>query len=710
MSATSFAIKRGRAFLFEGTKIRYTGRARNEGRDYLFVQDDGVQVRLTADELARARERDCLPDWVDIRTLPDGSEMAPLVWHNATAVERARTEWRLEYCMAWAERPQTPRSERGLQPLIAAVHERREAAALAAKRYEPPAPCASSVRKWIADWEAADRVVDALVTWERFRGNRASRFAPRLDELVERCVQKHYLTEERLPVAAVHRKLVKLVKKLNRDSAAPISEPGYDAVRTAVSRLCPFTKDFCRMGAAYAREKWRAVSSGHVTDHPNEVWEVDDTRVDLICTAEDGTTVIGRPWIVVVIDRHTRMIMGFVVTFHPPDTSTAMEAIKQAILSKEDILQRHGLVALGYPASGRPDAIHVDNGKQYNSIALKRALGMLGIQHRTMPVLKAWYRAIVERAIGTLSRQVFHVVAGTTFSGIYERDAETPPDRVAKTTLSELEAKLWRWLVIEYCRAHHKGLEDTPLAVWASYFRQPGHEMRLPLPASDVEAALSLTVARKARKEGLQFKMLIYSSEWLVRLRLRPKSETRTQEVVIRVDRRDLTAIEFLDPVTNQWHPATLRRDLMARVRGRSLEEYELARAMRRNRPGDYEDDPDWSDTYDELDAHRDAAAEDRRLGTRVRAAAERERLVRDAGRLTAPEVSPVQTEDDLSAAIDRMNVHVDVTVQPVAAELAAVAVAAAAVADDAEDDFDPEAWAAGLGLDSRVSKTDAED
>ena len=320
-----------------------------------------------------------------------------------------------------------------------------------------------------------------------------------------------------------------------------------------------------------------------------------------------------------------------------------------------------------------------------------------------MPVLKAWYRAIVERAIGTLSRQVFHVVAGTTFSGIYERDNETPPERVAQTTLAELETKLWRWLVLEYCRTHHKGLEDTPLSVWTDYFRQPGHEMRLPLPASDVEAALSLTVARKARKEGLQFKNLIYTSEWLLKLRLRPEFQKQSHEVIIRINRGDLTAIEFLDPFENKWYPATLRRDLVARVRGRSLEEYELARAMRRNQPGDFEDDTDWSDTYEELGANRDAAAEDRRLGVRTRAAGEVERLFDNARRLTAPEVEPVQTEDDLSAAVDRLGVRADALEQFAARE------PAAAVADDTADDFDPDAWAAGFGLDSRVSKADEE-
>ncbi len=337
----------------------------------------------------------------------------------------------------------------------------------------------------------------------------------------------------------------------------------------------------------------------------------------------------------------------------------------------------------------------MDNAKHYNSVALKRALAQLGIQHRTMPVLKAWYRAIVERAIGTLSRQVFHVVPGTTHSGIYERDGETPPESVAETTLAQAEHKLWHWLVAEYSRRPHKGIEDTPLAMWRRWFQQPDNEMRLPLPAAKVDAALALTVARKVRKVGLQFKNLVYSSDRVVRLLMRPKSELR-EDVIIRVDRNDLTAIEFLDPTDNSWQTAYLRHDLVARVRGRSLEEYEIARAIRRNRPDESEADPDWTETYSEREAAREKAAQDRRLGTRVRAAAERERVFKDARRLTEPKVVPLQQPaEDLSSALDRLDADPLLPAQ--------------ALAEVDEDDFDPEAWAVDQGLGGPARKPDAE-
>ncbi len=553
MTVPNFAIRRGQAFAYEGVRIRYSGRARNARGDYLFVQDDRVQVCLDGAELSRLREANELPDWTEPRAAADGREVRPLTMLGATDARRADAQRRLDYCMSWAERPQTPKTELGLAPLVAEVDARRKIEAAVAKRFEPPAPCPSSVRNWITKWQAGSCVADALLTRERDRGNRSRRFSLHLAGLLADFVQENYLTEQRLSVAEVHRRLEADIERRNKKGGEPLDKPSYEAVKAEVDRLCPFTVDFCRTGPRFAEEKWRAVGSGYVTERPNQVWELDDTRADIICVSEDGS-VIGRPWITVVIDRHTRMIMSFVFSFHPPDTMTAMEALRVAIKSKQEILERHGLAGLGYPAQGRPDFVHVDNAKHYNSKALKLALNELGIQHRTMPVLKAWFRAIVERAIGTLSRQVFHVVPGTTYAGIYERDKERAPEKVAEATRAEVEAKLWTWVVSGYARQKHKGIEDTPLSAWMRYVRAPGNEMRLTLPGEKVDAALSLTVARKPRKEGLQASYLLYNSEHVARLRLRTKAEGALDEVVTPASPADPVSVSCDQP--RAWRKA----------------------------------------------------------------------------------------------------------------------------------------------------------
>ncbi len=695
MAAPDFIIQPKQAFLYAGKRIVYAGRARDTQRSYLFSDAAGIQVHFSGEELRQLRDRNELRDWFEPGVAGDdngrGFRRAAISVAGANAAEKAELARRLDYCMAW-ELCRAPRTPEGLQPIIDTVYQRREAEAKEAGRFEPCAPSVSSVQKYIRAWLARGQIGEALVPQNRLRGNRTIKLQRNTHDVIMALIDEFYLTRERYSVAGVHRKIMTALKAKN--STLPADEkipvPSYEALRKAVSGLCQYTVDYCRFGKKKANEKWRAVGPGIVTDHANEVWEIDDTRVDAMCLAEDGETVIGRPWVILVIDRYTRMIMSFLITFHPPDTTSAMEAIARAILNKEELLRKYGVKG-SYPAEGRPDYIHVDNGKQYNSTALIAALAILGIAHRTMPVHKAWYRGIIERAIGTMLRQVFHIVSGTTFSNIFDRDTDPAPESVATATIEELARKLLEWIVHEYLRIVHKGIDEPPLALWLRDMAK--NEQRMPLARDTVLDALSITVARTPSKVGLEYCELIYNSEHVAALRALPKDRV-LKEVTIRIDRENLALIHFHHPHANEWLPAYLRGDLMARVNGRSLEEYQIARALRRHRRDEFGDrDPSWAESYEELERSRQKREGSSKLSERVKAAGERERLLKQAGYLTKPEGQKTPAEgEDLSSMLDR-----------------AVSFAAApktAAPEDAEaEDKGAADWAARNGLGAHVRK-----
>ena len=178
-------------------------------------------------------------------------------------------------------------------------------------------------------------------------------------------------------------------------------------------------------------------------------------------------------------------------------------------------------------------------------------------------------------------------------------------------------------------------------------------------PREIIEAALNLTVARKGRKDGLQFKNLKYHSEHLLEVRMLPKAE-RPDELIIRIDRENLEVIHFLHPLTGEWHPAYLRDDLVPRVRGRSLDEYEFACALRRSREAEFaETDPDFKETYAELDRAQAVQAADPKLSERTKAEAARERQLDRARRQTKPPAKEGPADgEDLSSQVDRTKPH----------------------------------------------------
>ena len=461
-------------------------------------------------------------------------------------------------------------------------------------------------------------------------------------------------------IAKLHREIGKAIREKNADLApeARHAEPSYEAVTAHVKRICAYTMVFCRQGKTVADERFRLDQGGWLTTHANQIWEIDDTRADLICLGKDRKTVIGRPWLTVVIDRHTRMIMSYVLTFSPPDTETALEAVRLAMLPKNFFSAREPGLGKFWPAQGRPDEIHVDQGKPYNSKAFKAAMMRLGIRHETLPRLKAWYKGTVERLFGTAMREVFHLVPGTTRANLYDRDAdEIAPELVAEATLEEVEVRLLAWMLNDYMRRTHRGIQDTPLNMWGKSMME--HDQRMPMTREDIVKATSLAVGRKIRRGGIVVDELRYLTPHGLRMEMKATSSS-DREVLVRRNPGDLTTIQFLDVrVTDiseeSWHAATICPEHLPRVEGLTLVEYRLARALRRQNPDVFaDDDPEWTSTRLAVRENLEDDAASPRLTDRVRAEGRLERKVKQAEHtvLRLNEVAQGPMGDDLQSSL----------------------------------------------------------
>jgi len=252
---------------------------------------------------------------------------------------------------------------------------------------------------------------------------------------------------------------------------------------------------------------------------------------------------------------------------------------------------------------------------------------------------------------------VFHVVPGTTYSNIYDRDGETPPETVAVATIEEARAKLLHWVVRTYQHRTHRGISCSPYAMWKESTSTT--EMKLDLDRTDIEVALSVTTARTVRKEGLQFLHLSYTSEEYVRFRMLSRNE-RLDEVRIRVDRENLEVIHFLDPHTDSWLPAYVKSHFLPMVQGRTLEEYEMAHALRKNRQAEFGDaDPNWEATYAALDKAVDEQAAGPKNLHKVRAEGARERMANRAGRRLTPRDDPAHERGgDLASLVEAATIE----------------------------------------------------
>jgi len=188
--------------------------------------------------------------------------------------------------------------------------------------------------------------------------------------------------------------------------------------------------------------------------------QIDHTLVDVIVVDRAFRQQLQRPWLTLAIDIASRMVAGFYLTLEPPSATSVALAIQHLVQPKDAWLARLGVNGR-WPAAGLPDAIHVDNAKEFHSRALQRGAEEYGLSLIYRPVATPHYRGHIERLIGTMMGAV-HLLPGTTFSGIKSRGDY---DSLANSsmTLDELE----QWLALEIIRYHasrHSALGLPPTA------------------------------------------------------------------------------------------------------------------------------------------------------------------------------------------------------------------------------------------------------
>ncbi len=120
--------------------------------------------------------------------------------------------------------------------------------------------------------------------------------------------------------------------------------------------------------------------------------------------------------------------------------------------------------------SGKPRAIHVDNGSEFHSEALRRGCEVHGIRISYRPVGSPHYGGIIERVIGTMMKMI-HELPGTTFSNIAER-GEYDSDKKASLTLAELE-KWFALAISSYHLSIHSGIKEQPITRWMKAVLKP---------------------------------------------------------------------------------------------------------------------------------------------------------------------------------------------------------------------------------------------
>ncbi len=390
------------------------------------------------------------------------------------------------------------------------------------------------VYRLIKRYQAGSGLVTDFALRNSAGGKGKTRILTEIETIISEVIQAIFLSRQRISKSTITREVRK------RCINAGIKVPTYNTISRRIAKLDPMIVTRKRLGGDAARRLRPAAGENPIPSGPLELVQMDHTAMDVIIVDGIEREPIGRPSLTLAIDVFTRCIIGMLLTLEAPSATSVGLCLAHAISDKRAWLESLGLDTGIWPMSGKPKTIHVDNGPEFHSEALKRGCEQYDINREYRPKGQPHYGGIIERVIGT-AMKMSHELPGTTFSNIQERDTYKSEKR-AILTLKELE----KWLVLAIGVYHndvHDSLSEPPVAVWnrsAKSLEGPG--------VSDKQTFLIdflPVLRRRITRIGFVLDHISYYADclkpWIA-------SRDRMDKFVIRRDPRDISRIWVLDP------------------------------------------------------------------------------------------------------------------------------------------------------------------
>lgn len=412
---------------------------------------------------------------------------------------------------------------------------------------DPEVPSTVTIYRWFKKKLQHNDHPFALLEKPYSRGWFGCRFPTEVQEALIELIETRYLEVPGLSIVNLHDALRVRVHALNQmrapDSALPL--PSYDTIRRAVLAYPAYEKAVAKFGKQEASLRFRTSLDSPKAKFILETAEVDHTPVDLFVVDEKTGMPLGRPWLTVIIDRKSRMILGIYVSFGGPSTEAVFGCLRNAILPKSYVNACYPRVEGTWPCFGLMQVLVCDNGLEFHSHALEQACFELGIILQFCPKRKPYFKGMIERALGSISRNFLHAQAGTSLANWMERYGYDPL-KTAVATFDELMHALHIWIVDVYSVKFHRGLQRTPLGMW-----QDGiHDNPPALPDLKVlDVALTEGEERVLWHYGIELFNLRYNSREVYPIRHQYGEKVTVQ---VRYNRADLGHIYVVHPGTGE--------------------------------------------------------------------------------------------------------------------------------------------------------------
>lgn len=415
----------------------------------------------------------------------------------------------------------------------------------------------ASLYRWLKAYQESEGDIRSLVSNTDKCGPKDTKLQKEVDIIIDRIIEKYYLTREETSVKTIYRLVYHEIDKENegREYQAKLKHPSISTIRRRISVRDSYETEKARKGINAIRNKYKQVTKQSKPSYPLQRVEVDHTVLDLIVLDDSSLLPIGRPTITSLLDVYTGYPLGIYIGFEPPSYTSVMNALLHAISPKTYVKDKYPRVNNEWNAYGLPELLVMDNGKEFRSKHLEEACLQLGIETYYCPVKMPWYKGAVERHFRTINQQLIHQTPGTTFSNTVKK-GDYDSTKKASIRFKALLEIFHKWLIDEYAQEYNSGVRGAPAVLWEKAFE---HSPKPAIPSSklDWKVALMKLDFGSIQRTGIRRLHLFYQSHELNLLKGKLKAKGKENRVKFKYDPNDLSKIYVYDEMDKKYIEVT---------------------------------------------------------------------------------------------------------------------------------------------------------
>lgn len=354
-----------------------------------------------------------------------------------------------------------------------------------------------------------NRPLDALLDDERGGDMRSGQWHPIVLSAKRKMLGRYFSAEapsDEDVKAEFKASLAKSAQKLPLESAG-FKRPTNATLNNWLARAATPDNIALREGRQVANRQAGGIHPVAPTQRPLECVVLDHTQIDMNIVVLDasGSVIerIVRPYLIIVIDVHTRMVLAARLSLEPPSLHTLHAGLKEALFPKAfNGVKEGGAYDWARDCYGLFFRMIVDNGLENIGRSMQMSAWAVGLRVSFAPVRTGEYKAIAERLFKMLNTKLWHLALG----GVRTKPSEprkSDPRNDAEFTLAEAQRILWRFIVECYHVSEHDALDLQPALTWKEAYKT----WRRPLVADmgRIEKVFGRYATRELTTSGVRF-------------------------------------------------------------------------------------------------------------------------------------------------------------------------------------------------------------